>query len=84
MTAKRTGLGYGITPLDISIQNWAIKLAKQHMMNIITAKRTYASGTWIGQKAREMVKADPKWIELARKRVMKQPKPKTGGWENGY
>lgn len=63
-------LGYGRTPIDISIQNWAHKLAKQHVHNIIAARGSYASGTWLGNKAREMVKEDPQWVKKAIRKVM--------------
>lgn len=63
-------LGYGRTPVDISIQNWAEKLAKAYVRNIATARGGCANGLWLGKKAREMVASDPVWIEKAIKKVM--------------
>lgn len=63
-------LGYGRTPIDISIQNWAHKLAKAHIVNLATARGEAANGLWLGNKARELVQEDPQWIKKAIKKVM--------------
>lgn len=69
-------LGYGVTPIDISIQNWAYKLAKAHIVNRLGAENTYASPGQVTTTAKAMVQSDPKWIELGFKKVMKHARGK--------
>lgn len=67
-------LGYGRTPIDISIQNWALKLAKRHVVTLMEGKGQHASGMRVREIALEMVKDDPKWIERAIRKVLGKSK----------
>lgn len=63
-------LGYGRTPVDISIQNWALKLAKAHVASIMTARGEAANGMWLREEALKMIEDEPKWMRMAIKKVM--------------
>lgn len=74
-------LGRGCTPMDISIHNWAIKLARAQVETNLVVSGKQASGYQIGQIARAMVAESDKWILLAQKKVLRVKKARTGGWQ---
>lgn len=73
-------LGRGGTPMDISVYNWAVKLAKAYIETNLAAHGKQANGYQIGQTAKAMVAESDKWILLAQKKVLSTKRARTGGW----
>lgn len=63
-------LGYGRTPVDISIQNWALKFAKIHLKERLATQGLVIDVYKVGREAAELVDTDPRWIEKAIRKVM--------------
>lgn len=63
-------LGYGRTPLDVSIQNWALKYARVYVQTTLHAVGEKPSPIRLGRAAQELIDTEPKWIAMAIKKVM--------------
>lgn len=63
-------IGYGISPIDITIQNWAERYARVFVITLLHSQGKQATSLQVTRMTRELVKTDPRWIERAIGKVM--------------